>query len=215
MPGHFRKNRRRATDLAQVDFPPEQKEVLSHVEDLLAEDGSTLAAATSELRYIYVSGEPGTGKTEVMIHACPRAALSGCHVLIMCPTGTLVHSYRDWVPDHPNIIVETIHSALVLKRWYDAAVQYAPPSRLRRYDLIMIDGVAQTDDDLLEKLRMAITELPKRLVLPVLLSGDFYQLGPMAAQRAILRWLLDYFSSARYPKLRASLGAVRSRQSSM
>ena len=76
-----------------------------------------------------------------MIHACYRAALAGCHVLIMCPTGTLVHSYRDRVPDHPDIVIETIHSALVIKRQYDSAVQYAPPSRLRRYDLIMIDEV--------------------------------------------------------------------------
>ena len=99
-----------------------------------------------------------------MIHACHRAALAGCHVLIMCPTGTLVHSYRDRVPDHPNIVIETIHSALIIKRQYDSAVQYAPPSRLRRYDLIMIDEVLQIDDELLEKLRMAISELPQRPV---------------------------------------------------
>ena len=155
-----------------------------------------------------------------MIHACHRAALAGCHVLIMCPTGTLVHSYRDRVPDHPNIVIETIHSALVIKRQYDSAVQYAPPSRLRRYDLIMIDEVSQIDDELLEKLRMAISELPQRPVL--LLSGDFYQLGPMAGQRAILQWIYHDFTyetltecfRTNDPTLRNFLTAIRSEQPS-
>ena len=49
----------------------------------------------------------------------------------------------------------------------------------------------QIDDELLEKLRIAIGELPQRPVL--LLSGDFYQLGPMQSQRATVRWLIEHF----------------------
>ena len=73
-----------------------------------------------------------------------------------------MHAYWDRVPDHPNIVVETIHSALVLKRHYDENVEYAPPSRLRRYDLIVIDEISQINDYVLDKLRMAFAELPQR-----------------------------------------------------
>ena len=51
----------------------------------------------------FLVGDPGTGKTECLIHACYNAALEGAHVLIMCPTGTPVHAYRDRVPEHPNV----------------------------------------------------------------------------------------------------------------
>ena len=184
-------NRRRNTELRSLTFSPQQQDILDFLAASLHTDGRDVLAEEHAQKQVYVSGDPGTGKTEVMIHGCYRAALAGCHVLIMCPTGTLVHSYRDRVPDHPNIVIETLHSALVIKRRYDEVVQYCPPSRLRRYDLIMIDEVSQIDDELLEKLRIAIGELPQRPVL--LLSGDFYQLGPMQSQRATVKWLIQHF----------------------
>ena len=170
-------------------------------------------------RLVCVGGDPGTGKTETMIHACYKAALNGAHVLILCPTRTLVHAYRDRVPDHPNIVVETIHSALVLKRHYDENVQYCPPSRLRRYDLIVIDEVSQIDDYVLDKLRMAFAELPQRPL--ILFSGDFHQLGPMGT-RSIIQWIVEQFElytltechRTKDPALREFLTSIRMEQPS-
>ena len=46
-----------------------------------------------------------------------------------------------------GVIVETIHSAFQIERKADKAVKYASPSRLRRYDLIMLDEASQVDDE--------------------------------------------------------------------
>ena len=65
---------------------------------------------------------------------------------------------------------------------------------------------------------MAIAELPQRPVL--MLSGDFYQLGPMRGQRAIVGWLLQDFRHfiltegfrSRDPILREFLATLRNQQ---
>ena len=94
-------------------------------------------------RHLFLTGEPGSGKSEVIVHAACAAAKSGACVLVLCPTGTRVHSYRDRLPDVDNIVVETIHSGFAIQRQYDKLVDYAPPSRLRRYDLILVDEASQ------------------------------------------------------------------------
>ena len=61
-------------------------------------------------RWLYLSGEPGSGKSEVIVHAAVEAASSGYNVLILCPTGALVHAYKDRLPESDSIVVETLHS---------------------------------------------------------------------------------------------------------
>ena len=68
-------------------------------------------------RWLYLSGEPGAGKSEVIVHAAVEAATAGYHVLILCPTGTLVHSYKDRLPEVDNIVVETLHSGFAALYW--------------------------------------------------------------------------------------------------
>ena len=92
-------------------------------------------ANNDKQRYLYLSGEPGAGKSEVLVHAAVRAAEEGHRVMVLCPTGTLVHAYRDRLPDTEYISIETIHSGMKIHREADLAkVQYAPPTRLRRID---------------------------------------------------------------------------------
>ena len=93
-----------------------------------------------------------------MAHA---AAMGGAKVLVLCPTGTLVHAYRERIPEHPSITIETLHSGLSLKRQYDKVVDYCPPGKLRKYDLIILDEASQIDGSCCEMLRMAIAELPQ------------------------------------------------------
>ena len=112
-------------------------------------------------RHLFLAGEPGSGKSEVIVHAAYAAANSSACVLVLCPTGTLVHSYRDRLPDVDNIVVETIHSGFAIQRQYDKLVDYAPPSRLRRYDLILVDEASQIEDQVATLLLMGIQELPQ------------------------------------------------------
>jgi hypothetical protein len=99
-------------------------------------------------------------------------------VLIMCPTGTLVHAYRERVPTHPNIMIDTIHSATVIIRTNDEVVSYAPPSKLRRYDLFLLDEASQIENAVASRLRMALSELPRRPVIVV--AADHRQPQPIA-----------------------------------
>ena len=140
-------------------------------------------------RPIYLGGDPGTGKSEVLVHAALKAAISGHMVLIMCPTGTLVHAYRERVPAHPNIVIDTIHSATVLIRTNDEVVMYAPPSRLRRFDLFLLDEASQIENPVAIRLRMALSELPHDPVIVV--AADYRQLQPIAGGGEMFRWCLE------------------------
>ena len=98
-----------------------------------------------------MQGKPGSGKTEVLCETAQRAATAGLRVLILGPTGTLVHTYKTKV-QHDNISVETIHSAWHIYRRADTVVDYAPPSRLRLYDLFIIDEASQIEDSVAVRL---------------------------------------------------------------
>ena len=76
-------------------------------------------ALQSSNRFIYLSGEPGSGKSEVLAHSAVDAAKDGYSVLVPCPTGTLVHSCRKRFPDTDHIAVETIHSGYAIYRGAD------------------------------------------------------------------------------------------------
>ena len=58
-------------------------------------------------RPLFLCGDPGKGKSELLVHAAHRAAHVGMNALLMCPTGTLVHAYRERLPAHVNITVES------------------------------------------------------------------------------------------------------------
>ena len=126
---------------------------------------------------MFISGKPGSGKSEVLVHAAVAAALKGCEVLILCPTGALVHSSRDRLPETEHIVVETIHSGFKIFRDYDKLVEYAPPTRLRRFDVILIDEASQIDDRVARMVFMCILELPQRPIVCV--AADFQQLNPI------------------------------------
>ena len=78
-------------------------------------------------RFLFISGKPGSGKSEVLVHAAVAVASKGCEVLILCPTGALVHSYRDRLPETEHIVVETIHSGFkifrIMTNWWSTRPQ--------------------------------------------------------------------------------------------
>ena len=79
-----------------------------------------------------------------------RDAKAGLTVSIVCPTGTLVHSFKSRLPDVEgieNIQVDTIHGVLKYKRpGADQKVVWTPPTALRKVDVFGVDEGSQYDD---------------------------------------------------------------------
>ena len=53
-------------------------------------------------RFLYLRGEPGSGKTDVILHAALDAAAQGLRVLILCPTGALMNHHHYQHHRHPH-----------------------------------------------------------------------------------------------------------------
>ena len=101
---------------------------------------------------------------------------SGARVLILCPTGALVHAYKERLPPTDQIVVETLHSGFSIARKVDMNT-YSPPGRLRRYDLIFIDEASQIGDAIFECIIMAVRELPQKPL--VVVGADYQQVAPI------------------------------------
>ena len=127
-------------------------------------------------RWMHLAAGPGTGKSGVIIYAAYRAAASGCRVLILCPTGTLVHAYKERLPPTDQIMVETLHNGFSIARKVDLNT-YAPPGRLRRYDLIFIDEASQIADDIFDCICCGVRQLPRKPC--VVVGADFQQVAPI------------------------------------
>ena len=110
------------------------------------------------------------------MYASVAAAHSGARVLVACPTGALVSTYRERVVEDERIVVQTIHSSFRVARAADMAT-YNPPSSLNQFELIVIEEASQIDNLLFSLLLMAIMEMPQRPF--VCIVGDFAQLQPV------------------------------------
>ena len=129
----------------------------------------------AEKKLVFVcAGEPGSGKTEAVIGCALEAAGKGERVLIACPIGALVDTYRQKLPPNDHIVIETIHASHRITRKADEV--YVPPGRLRHFDLIIYDEISQIEGAVWEQVRTALVELnPHPFVCFV---GDFQQLQP-------------------------------------
>jgi len=105
-------------------WSPEQRRVLDMVDSACSRSDANIAFNTLE-RALYVSGKPGAGKTEVLVACAIKAADKGLNVLVLCPTGSLVHTYKDRMPDTEHIVVETIHAGMCIYRQADSQVSYS------------------------------------------------------------------------------------------
>ena len=102
-------------------------------------------------------------------------------MLIVCPTGALVCSLKEWLPDFDGvdrIHVDTIHSVLKYKRDRDNKVDFVPPSGFRKYEAVFCDEASQYDDLEWSRLFKTVKEQPHSPYVVVV--ADFQQLRPMS-----------------------------------
>ena len=156
-------------------------------EGVKVEDANAVYSQDAYSRFIFASGEPGAGKSEAVVYAAWEAAKAGAHVFIGCPTGVLVSGYLDRLPGHPRICCETIHSGFKIGRKVDCD-KHNPPSRLRRYELFIIDEVSFLDNAVARTLIRAILELPQKPL--VVFVGDLSQLQPIHGGEIVREFLL-------------------------
>jgi len=102
-----------------VDFKwsPKQYEAIKLIDERLAYDDEEEKAQSK--RFMYIAGAPGSGKSAVILEAAIRAARNGMRVLIVCPTGQLVHAFKSKLPEFDGverIQVDTMHGVLKYKR---------------------------------------------------------------------------------------------------
>ena len=161
-------------------WSPEQRQALDAIRVGVSFEDED-ARRTSD-RWLYVPGPPGSGKSAVLLEAaiehCPHM-----QVLVCCPTGYLVHQYKARLPDVPgidNIRIDTIQGVLNYKRaGSDSKVTWAPPSALRRIDLILMDEASQYEDREWDRFFQCVREQPHSPYCVVV--ADFQQLQPVVA----------------------------------
>ena len=107
-----------------------------------------------------------------------------CHVAVCCPTGVLVSLYSDRLPESEHIVVQTIHSLFGIAIGQQLA-SYAPPGRLRSYDVFYFEEISLIDDGLWALVSRALNELPQKPV--IVLAGDFGQIQPLGASGQLQR----------------------------
>ncbi len=167
-----------------------QEEYLHAVKVRLEQQAEQLLSA--ERQFIFLTGEPGSGKTEVLLSACRQCLLQGLRVMVMAPTGALVASYQERLPEESRLSVTTLHAGLRLQRNADSHVRFAPPSYLNNYDVFFVDEVSQIDDSVWQRLYICLREMPG--VPLVSLSGDFQQLPALGTQRFIRAHLATLYT---------------------
>ena len=111
-------------------WSPKQEEVLGAAAYALSLDDEE--EKRRHQRFLYVKGGPGSGKSAVLLELAVRAAKAGNRVLIVCPTGQLVHSFKCQLPEVDgieNVQVDTIHGILRYKRKAQMARSRGPRPR--------------------------------------------------------------------------------------
>ena len=142
-----------------------------------------MRTSRSRRRRLYIAGAPGSGKSAVILEAAAHAARSGLVVLIVCPTGLLVHFFEAQLPDMDgieNVRVDTLRGVWQYKGpGKYQKIRWAPPSALRRIDLILVDEGSQYDSREWERFFTSIQEQPRSPFTAVV--ADFQQRQPVVS----------------------------------
>jgi hypothetical protein len=98
--------------LLETEWSIDQEKALLAISEGVQQDHADMLDFLT--RCFHLSGRPGVGKSEVIIHAALRASQKGGQVLILCPTASLVHVHRDRLGDMIGDTVDlvTVHRSI-------------------------------------------------------------------------------------------------------
>ena len=158
-----------------------QQEVLDLVKERVSYDDED--QKQNSRRWLYIKGPPGSGKSALLLEVGIRCAKQGLSVLIVCPTGTNVYSFKSQLPQFEGvdkIRVDTIQGVLNYKRsGSDSKISWSPPSAMRKIDVILCDEASQYEDSAWSRFFSVVKEQPH---LPyTCVVADFQQLQPVSS----------------------------------
>ena len=161
-------------------WSPEQWDAIKRVKDGVSIEDEE--ERRNSFRWLYISGPPGSGKSAILLELAVWACMH-MRVLLVCPTGYLVHQYKSKLPDIDgieNIRVDTIQGVLNYKRaGADSKVTWAPPSALRSIELVLCDEASQYEDREWQRFFQSVMEQPHKPY--TVLVSDFQQLQPVVS----------------------------------
>ena len=89
-------------DLYVRVWSEEQAAVIGKVQQSVASQDTNVQPGS---RFLLVTGGPGTGKTGVVIYTAANGVKDGCRVLIACPVGALIKTYKEKFPPYEEIVI--------------------------------------------------------------------------------------------------------------
>ncbi|CAE7787117.1 unnamed protein product [Symbiodinium sp. CCMP2592] len=154
-----------------------------------------------------VLGPAGSGKSTALEVAICRAAESGAHVGIACPTGVLASVYRE---KFPGLDVDTLHGMFLLH-----LPQEQTWDCMASFDLVVIDEIGQLSRTTFERILWLWDNAERRPAL--VFVGDFHQLRGMDPTRAsdsprwqhVVKRHLQTMRRCKCPELRWKLELLR------
>lgn len=131
---------------------------------------------------IFITGKPGTGKTEFIKDYCARQEQKGKKVLLTASTGLAASNLNKG---------RTLHSIL---KWRPQKTDYnynACTVELIGTELLVVDEVSMLSDSIIEHLYMCFENTSPKPQLIML--GDFFQLPPVISHNSMKRYPFENF----------------------
>lgn len=154
---------------------------------------------------MFVTGDAGTGKTELIRCMVQDATARGIRVAITATTGiaavnvhgSTLHSFLKLMPDDQGLtkqeVVARIKSTFRSKGKYNPYLKLV--NKIRCYRALIIDEVSMMDTDMFDKVDFLLREYFLRDVpfggIQMVLVGDFFQLPPVYHNASLPKFIFQ------------------------
>ena len=146
---------------------------LSCCQSLLSEDNHSDGTDSNWQKYRLLLGKPGTGKSQVLIHAIDYAIHHELSVLVAAPVTLLAQGYNSIFYD--EVTTDTLHGAFSIP--IDGPLLNEINHRMNQYDMIVVDEASMISAPIFGVMVSTFNRVNLRPV--VFLAGDKCQQQPL------------------------------------